>query len=443
MGVLSKPLPLEIWMLIVKLLKPNTKANTKTLRALSRCCRALALLSQRVLFNDLHIPRICPILPARRAGALARLKDAFTRSPHLATFVRKVCYTIKYSDSQNTNLHWILNQLSNLAEVEVQYHAAEVTLDMPRLDWNALDVRLRSSIIHVVQSPRLESLTLSWIKNMPLSVFISLSSDLRTVMLQGVEVKDPESTLNYDRASTQVGLSLRQTENRRLPKITDLYYYEHDAASVLASRPFVFDFEQLQFLYISWGNERQCTLGRELMEAASNLEGLACVVDSPQKSAAGLAKAILDYSFDGSLTTLVIVLSHKTASPTLQYADDYDLLLGLIEELELLAGKNTVEYLMVHFDTTKEIQHRLLLCLQRFNDVITRKNFPYLEHFELEFWVHCPERYDGPFAAYRSRLEDSWKEGNLLQCREVSAIPGLQFECKVVIIDGWEAPRGP
>ncbi|CAA7261078.1 unnamed protein product [Cyclocybe aegerita] len=94
--------------------------------------------------------------------------------------------------------------------------------------------------------------------------------------------------------------------------------------------------------------------------------------------------------------------------------DKPDLFLGLINELELLAGKNTLKNFM-------------------FNEVITHKAFPHLERFDLEFWVYCQERYDGPFAAYRSRLEDDWAERNRIQCPGVSVIPGLKFDCDVVI----------
>ncbi|CAA7261097.1 unnamed protein product [Cyclocybe aegerita] len=427
MGVLSKPLPLEIWMLIVKLLKPNTKANAKALRALSRCCRALALPSQRVLFNDLHIPRTCTVLPSRRAGALARLKDAFTRSPHLATFVRRVCYVIEDpdSDSENTTLHWILNQLTgNLSGVQVEYISK--TPSAPYLDWDTLDARLRSSIMHTVQAPRLESLSLLWIKNLPLSGLVSLSPDLTRVKLEvKIQQESVERSESLNSNGTPRRMDPTQNNKRRLPQIMDFQYYDHDMDGVLASRPFVFDFEQLQFLQISWGNELQCAMGKELIKASSKLEGLAC------KSIAGLAKAMLDCSSEHSLTTLAIRLSHETASQTVPDPDEYDLFLGFIEELEFLAGKNAVKYLMVHFDTTKEAHDRLTSCLSRFDEVITREAFPHLEHFELEIWVHYSEPY---YVPHGSRLEDSWAERNRAQCRGVSAIPGLKFGCQVEIM---------
>ncbi|KAJ3510810.1 hypothetical protein NLJ89_g4464 [Agrocybe chaxingu] len=428
---LSKSLPLEIWVIIVEM--HRSKAHVSTLRALSRCCRALACLCQRVLFRDLHIPRIFYGWTSRRDGALARLEDAFTQPPHLATYVHKVRYRIEEKEEENTMVPWILNQLTdNLADVHMEY--VSQTPRTPHLDWVTLDVRLRSSIIRVVQSPRLRYLTLKWIKNIPLSVFGSLSSDLMTVKFQGVEVQiQPdyeglESTKNSGGTPRRVDLA--QTK-RRLPHIKNLHYFYHDTGGVLASRPFVFDFEHLQFLRISWGNEHQCALGKELMKAASKLERLACVVESPHKSTSGLAKAMLDYGLDVSLTALTIGLAHKTALPTIPDPDEYDLFLGLIKELELLAGKNTVKKLLVHFDTTKGTHDRLTDSLGRLDGDITREAFPHLERFDLEFWVDWE-----PFAGYAAPgLQDVWAERNRAQCRAVAAMPGLRFGCQVVIID--------
>ncbi|CAA7261068.1 unnamed protein product [Cyclocybe aegerita] len=389
MTVLSKPLPLEIWINIVEL--HDRRADASTLRALSRCCRALACLCQQILFRDLHIPRGYHGLLVSRPGALARLEYTFTQSPHLATFVRKVRYTIEEEDSENTTVHWILNQLTrdSLASVHMEYVAR--TPYRPHLDWDTLDTRLRSSIMHLVKSPRLKSLSLSWIKNMPSSLFVSLSSDLTKVRLYGVEVKLQPHFDEFEGTNSDVTprrVDVVQTE-RRLPHINNLHYNYHDTGGVLAFRPFVFDFEQLRFLCISWGNEPQCALGKELMKAANKLEGLVCVVDCPQKSTAGLAQAILDYNMDVSLTALTIALAHKTAMPTTPDPDEYDLFLGLIEELELLAGKNTMKHLMVRFDTTKEAHDRLTGCLRRFDEIVTREAFPHLERFELEICIHC------------------------------------------------------
>ncbi|CAA7261072.1 unnamed protein product [Cyclocybe aegerita] len=281
--------------------------------------------------------------------------------------------------------------------------------------------------MHVVQSPCLKTLSLSWIKNMPLLVFISLSPDITVVKLDGVKVK-----IQQDSDSTPRLVAPSQTK-RRLPQIKNLHYYDHDTGGILAFRSFIFDFEQLQFLQISWGNVPQCALGRKLIKAANKLEGLACAVDSPVKSAAGLAKAILDNSSDVSLTALTIGLSHKTTSPTIPDPDEYDPFLGLIEELVLLAGKNTVKDLMVHFDTTKDTHDELTGCLSRFDEVITREAFPRLERFDLEFWVHYSWPY---YAPYGSGLEECWAECNGFQCRGVSTIPGLRFDCPLVIIDG-------
>ncbi|CAA7261103.1 unnamed protein product [Cyclocybe aegerita] len=210
--------------------------------------------------------------------------------------------------------------------------------------------------MHVVQSARLKSLSLSWIKNMPSSVFRSLSSDITMVKLHGFEVKNTAGFRRYSKGQSK----------RRLPQIKNLHYYDHDTGGLLAFRSFIFDFEQLQFLHINWGNVPQ--------------------FDSPEKSTAGLAQAILDGNLDGSLTALTIGLSHKTTSPTMPDPDEYDLFLGLIEEFELLAGKNAVKYLMVHFDTTQEAHDMLTGCLSRFDEVITREAFPRLERFDLEFW---------------------------------------------------------
>ncbi|CAA7261102.1 unnamed protein product [Cyclocybe aegerita] len=417
-------------MIIVEFLE--SKARVRTLRALSRCSRPLACLCQRVLFRDLHISRGYRGFLLRRAGALARLEDAFTQSPHLATYVRKVRYAIDEEDSENTTVQWILNQLTDsLSDVKVEY-VSKIS-SMPYLDWDTLDARLRSSIMHVVESPRLKTLSLSWIKNMPMSIFVSLSSDLTTVKLEGVEVKNEQDSDEIE--STNPGSPPRQVDlsqtTRRLPHIKSLHYYDHDTGGVLASHPFVFDFEELQFLQISWGNVPQCALGRKLIKAANRLEGLACAVDSPEKSATGLAKAMLDYGLNVSLTSLMVGLSHKTTSPTIPDPDEDDLFLGLIEEFELLAGKNAVKYLMVHFDTTQEAHDMLTGCLSRFDEVITREAFPHLERFELEIWVH----YSGPnYAPYGSGLEDCWAERNRAQCQGVSAIPGLRFGCQVEIM---------
>ncbi|KAJ3510812.1 hypothetical protein NLJ89_g4462 [Agrocybe chaxingu] len=422
MAVLSTSLPLEIWMVIVELHEP--KANATTLRALSRCCRALVCLCQGILFRNLYIPRIFHGWPSRRDGALARLEDAFTQSPHLATYVQNMRYRIEEEDSENTTVHWILNQLTdNLADVHMEY--VSETSSTPYLDWDTLDARLRSSIIRVVQSPRLRSLSLSSIKNMPFSVFVSLSSDLTTVKLEGVEVKiQPDSegleSTNSDGTPRRVDLVTSRTK-RRLPRINNLHYYCHDTGGVLASRPFVFDLEHLQFLHVSWGNEPECAQGKELMKAASKLEGLACLVDSPHKLIAGLANAMLDYGLDVSLTALTIALAHPTAMPPTPNPDEYDLFLGLIKELELLAGRNTVKKLLIHFDTTKDTHDRLMDSLGRFDDVITREAFPHLERFDLDIWVHCSEPYGS---------RDYWAE-----CRGVSVIPGLRFGCQVMIID--------
>ncbi|CAA7261069.1 unnamed protein product [Cyclocybe aegerita] len=433
MTVLSKPLPLEIWINIVEL--HDRRADASTLRALSRCCRALACLCQQILFRDLYIPRSYGF-PSRRAGALARLEDAFTQSPHLATFVRKVRYTIEDEDADNTTVHWVLNHLTNnLSDVKIQYISK--TPRTRYLDWDTLDARLRSSITHVVESLHLKTLSLLWIKNMPLSVFGSLSSNLTKMMLHGIEVKiqpDSEELESTNSDDTPSRVDLGQTKKRRLPQIKSLEYFYHDTDGVLASRPFLFDFEQLKFLRISWGNEHQCALGKELMKEATRLKGLLCAVDSPQKSTAGLAKAMLDCSLDTSLVLLMIGLSHKDVSSAILDPDPdvYDLFLGLIEELKLLAGKNTVNTLKVHFDTTKRARESLMGCLRRLDEVITREVFPHLERFDLEFWVDCSGPYE-PYTAPGS--ENAWAKRYRTQCRGVSAIPGLRFDCQVVFVD--------
>ncbi|KAJ3510813.1 hypothetical protein NLJ89_g4463 [Agrocybe chaxingu] len=327
---------------------------------------------------------------------------------------------------------WILNQLTDdLADVHIEY--VSETLSTAYLDWGTLDAQLRSSIIRVVQSPRLKTLSLSWIKNMPFSVFVSLSSDLTTVQLEGVEVKiqsDSEGLESTNSDDTPRRVDLAQTK-RRLPRIKNLYDFYHDTDGMLASRPFVFDFEQLKLLHICWGNEVQCALGKELMKAASKLERLACIVDSPHKSAAGLAKAMLDYGLDASVTALTIGIAHQTALPTIPDPDEYDLFLGLIEELELLAGKNTVKSLRVHFDTTKDTHDRLTGSLGQLNDVITHEAFPHLERFDLEFGVDWSE----PFTLYTAPgAEDAWAECIYAQCRGLAAIPGLTFGFKIIIL---------
>ncbi|CAA7268746.1 unnamed protein product [Cyclocybe aegerita] len=424
MAVLSRPLPLEIWMKIVEL----HKSDKHTLRALSRCCRSLAPLCQRILFNDLRIPRLYPSWPSDRAYALARLEDAFTQSPHLAAFVRSVFYVIEDEDGENTSVHWILGQLKHLTDAEVHYVPKELNT---RLDWGALDMRLCSSIMHVIQSPNLRCLTLTRIKNMPSSLFRILASSLAILTLDDVEVEEESSSSCLPDSEVASG-----PVQSRIPQIKHLYFYDRDTAErgsrgVLCSRPFIFDFKELGFLHISWGNERESALAKELMKTASKLKGASFQVDSPLKTTAGVAQAILDYCLD-DLTVLTFGLSHRM--PTSQRPVDNDPFLGLAEEFQLLSGRNKVKFLSIHFHIPSGHLNGLTFCLSRLDDAIADA-FPHLEHFDLQIWVYFLRMRGRKLAFDLEALADEWTDRNRLQFQKSCRIPGLRFDCRVHILD--------
>ena len=309
---MSPVLPFDIFALIIDIVGENK--DTDLLKELALVAHSFHQICIKHLFANVDLHDAVPNyhLVSSKKGFVKLVKCR----PHLVKYIRK----LTYEASRNNDDHLLAPILSNLLPTISRLNY--LAISAANFHWDQLDSSLTSTFLQLMSLPTINHIDLSYIRNFPLSSLTSSVNLLRLDMSYLTCLDYPEED-NY----------FKTIQLETMPKIRVF----HTSGSCLLTRKLLdikgqdgrpvfnfMDLRQLSISFIYFDDKRgiQC-----LLENAKLLERLHLTVGIGQN--------------------LVGVLS--TSARTLKFlyltVPIYQSLAGLCEELEAMAGHNTLEAL--------------------------------------------------------------------------------------------------
>ncbi|EDR02552.1 uncharacterized protein LACBIDRAFT_332367 [Laccaria bicolor S238N-H82] len=159
------------------LLVLTLKSDWESIRSLSRTCKALVEPCQRQLFDTIAIHRT----------TISQLDSILARSPRLATYVLYLHY---YTDGEVEARIYVLllQQFSQLRSLHITGDGTE-----KGSVWNFMHEGLRTQLIRLLSSERLECLALTHLRSWPLSLFANCCN-LRQLQIGALGLDDTNVT---------------------------------------------------------------------------------------------------------------------------------------------------------------------------------------------------------------------------------------------------------
>jgi len=186
---------------------------------------------------------------------------ALTISPHLATYIRKLRYSISHTDAGGT-IQKILQQLHHVEELRLEPASNLSSF----FDWEYIDSRLASDIIDLLQCSGLKTFQCISIRPLPLSLFTSAGRNLCQISILG------QSTViatDLDRISQS---------GEDLPRISELTvrssFPTNSLGALIESSHIIFDFSTLRTLNLSLEDNEGVKIAGELWGLSKSLKNL-------------------------------------------------------------------------------------------------------------------------------------------------------------------------
>ena len=313
-------LPLDVVALIIDIVEENN--DIKLLKELALVSHSFHQICIKHLFANINLHDAVPNchLVSSKKGFVQLLKSR----PHLVTYIRK----LTYEASRNNDDHLLAPILSNFLPTTSRLNC--LAINATNFRWDQLDSSLTSAFLHLMSLPTMNHIDLSNIVNFPLS---SITSSVNLLRLDILCLTHFVSLVDEDNF-------FKTVQPEMIPKIREF----HTSGSCLQTKKLldvkgqdgqpVFNFMDLRqlsisFVYFEDKRNIQC-----LLEKAKLLERLRLSVENGRLSLVGVL----------STSTPTLKVLDLTVS-LYQYHYGVPPLAGLCEELEAMAGHNTLEAL--------------------------------------------------------------------------------------------------
>ena len=318
---MSPILPFDVIALIIDIVGEN-KDLLKELALVSHSLHQICI---KHLFANVELHDAVPNyhFVSSKKGFVQLLKS----SPHLIKYIRKLTYEAGHNNDDHLLSPILSNFLPKISRLNC------LAIKASNFRWNELDSSLTSALIHLMSLPTMNHIDLSYIVNFPLSSLTSSVNLLRLDIwcLTHFEYFDYHGEDNFFKTvQSEMMPRIREfhTSNSYLPTMKLLNAEGQDG------RP-VFNFMDLRQLSVSFNSnsipsEEKRTL-QCLLEKAKLLERLRLSVD-------------IGMNLVGVFSTSARTLKVLDLAVSL-YHYGFPLLPGLCEELEAMAGHNTLESL--------------------------------------------------------------------------------------------------
>ena len=357
---MSPVLPFDVIALIIDIVEENK--DTKLLKELALVSHSFHQICIQHLFANIELRDFDVHLHFE--SSKKRFVKLLKSSPHLVKYFRK----LTYEAGHNNNDHLLSPILSNFLPTISRLNC--LAIDASNFRWDQLDSSLTSAFLHLMSLPTMNHIDLSYIKNFPLSSLTSSVNLLRLDMAFLTCLDYPEEDNHFKTVQWEM-----------LPKIREF----HTSGSCLLTKKLlnvkgqdgrpIFNFMDLRqlsisFVYVEEKRNIQC-----LLEKANLLERLHLSVDSSGLSLVGVLST-------GARTLKVLDL-------TIPLHQIFGLppLAGLCEELEAMAGHNTLEVLSFEVDVGSHYTESIGSTIQKVGNILLRPGWPALKHVSFKLPV--------------------------------------------------------
>ena len=363
---MSSDLPFDVIALIINIV--GETEDTDLLKELALVSQSLHQICIKHLFAtvELHDANTKYVTSSKK-GFIKLVKSR----PNVVYYIRKLTYEVS---GNNGDDHLLAPILSNFLPTISRLNC--LAINGSHFRWDQMDSSLSSAFLHLMSLPTMNHIDLSYIESFPLS---SLTSSVNLLRL------DISYVWNYD--CPEQDNSLKSCQSETLFKIREFhtsgsYQMTEKLLDVKGQdgRP-VFDFmdlRQLSISFVIFQDQRniQC-----LLEKAKLLEKLRLSVDDSGLSLLGVLSTV-------SRTLKVLDLT----IPLSQYPFPvFPPLAGLCEELEAMAGHNTLE--VFSFELLVDSRDRVESIgstIQKVENILVKPGWSALRQvsfkFQLDFW---------------------------------------------------------
>ena len=275
-------------------------------------------------------------------------------SPHLAVYIRKLIYFVNKKEFVTERFSWLIpmfKKLVKLQELSIGYRPSDLLSDQLEsgdLDW--MSSPERKVLLPLLHLPTLTSISLSSIRNFPLSDLTSCVN-LKKLRIQSLECSTPNAVGNFLGALSPTPVTLEQFA---IDGGNDNLVQQLCLARRPDGKPII-DFSSLKKIKSSNVRLRSMT---ELFGMCRNLHGinlysmsLTRLISSPILTVTLIVEH--EYSLDSESRLKGLFIMLKSSLPTLvDISIEYDIdgdglsdapLGGLCHEFEKMVGQNVVE----------------------------------------------------------------------------------------------------
>ena len=316
-STMSPVLPFDVIAVIIDIVGENK--DTDLLKELALVSHSFHHICIKQLFANIDLHDADPFyhLVSSKNGFVQLVKSR----PDIVNYIRKLTYKVSAGDNREDD-HLLSPILSNFLPTTSCLNCLEINAS--GWEWNALDSSLTSAFLHLISLPTINHIDLSFIQNFPLS---SLTSSVNLLRLDMRYLHDIEEDNYSKNVQSEMLPKIREfhTSNSCWPTMKLLDIKGQDG------RP-VFNFMDLRQLSVTFFDFEDIRNIQCLLEKAKLLERLHLSVISFRLSLVGVLST-------ASRTLKVLYLT----VPIYQYLPPP--LAGLCEELESMAGHNTLEVL--------------------------------------------------------------------------------------------------
>ena len=353
-------LPLEIIALIIDIAGENKDINLlKELALVSHSCLQIC---NKHLFATVELSDA----NSRRASSKDGFVELFKSRPDIVKYIRKLTYMVGYDED-----HLLSPILPNFLRTISRLN--RLTISGFRSNWNTLDSSLTSAFLHLMHLPTINHIDLSNIRDFPISS-LTLSVNLHRLDIFRLSCSSPHSSPEIVVQSEMPQIHEFHASESSLQTSRLLHAKSQDG------RP-AFNFMDLRRLSMSltYLDEDERNI-RYLLQNATLLEKLHLSVGHDQ-SLAGLHDILSLNASTLKVLDMKVFLYHDFVPLVLA---------GLCEELEAMAGYNTLDTLSfevgVDGDETDDIIGR---AFEKLEKVLIKPGWSALRHVSFKVSIAC------------------------------------------------------
>ena len=370
---MSPALPLEIITEIIDNVGENK--DTNLLKELALVSQSFNQICSKHLFATIDLHDANPICRSSKKGFVKLLKSR----PDIVKHIDKLSYKVRgrgmykgYDDDDHLLSPILPNYLRTISRL------SSLTINGFKSDWNTLDPSLTSALLYLMHLPTINHIDLSFIQNFPLS---SLTSSANLLLLD-IFYLCRSNPREEDGSQIVV-------KSEIMPKIREFCTSESTVltkklllAETQDGRP-AFNFMDLRRLSISLMRSEDEQNLRYLLQNAKLLEKLHLTVDLGQRLV-----GLRDILFPRARTLKILDFTVSL------YGETSDLLplplAGLCDELEAMAGHNTLEALSFEVNVDGHETEKFIGCtIQNVEKVLVKPGWSALRQVSFRISIAC------------------------------------------------------